>query len=133
MTIEYEKQGNVAIITINRPDARNAVSTAVATGIEESIDKMEDDDEVWVGVLTGAKTDKGYIFCAGADLKQMSTDLAQETQKIRGESNRLLQEKGDLEAQASQLESDITRLEKEIERLRNKKREKEEERDGLKD
>lgn len=72
--IEYEKRGNIGVITINRPDARNAVNTAVATGIEEAIDKIEADDDVWVGVLTGAKTAKGYIFCAGADLKQMSVD-----------------------------------------------------------
>ena len=72
--VEYEKRGNIGVITINRPDARNAVNTAVATGIEEAIDKIEADDEVWVGILTGAKTAKGYIFCAGADLKQMSVD-----------------------------------------------------------
>jgi enoyl-CoA hydratase len=74
MTIEYTKQGNVGIITINRPNARNAVNTDVATGIEDAIDQIEADDEVWVGILTGAKTEKGYIFCAGADLKQMSVD-----------------------------------------------------------
>jgi enoyl-CoA hydratase len=74
MTIEYTKQGNVGIITINRPDARNAVNSEVATGIEDAIDQIEADDEVWVGILTGAKTDKGYIFCAGADLKQMAVD-----------------------------------------------------------
>jgi enoyl-CoA hydratase len=72
--IDYQKQGNVAVITINRPDARNAVNTAVATGIEEAVDRLEADDEVWVGILTGAKTAKGHIFCAGADLKQMSVD-----------------------------------------------------------
>jgi len=72
--IDYEKQGNVGIITINRPDARNAVNSEVANGIESAIDQIESDDEVWVGVLTGAKTEKGYIFCAGADLKQMSVD-----------------------------------------------------------
>lgn len=72
--IDYEKQGNVGIITINRPDARNAVNTAVAQGIEQAIDAIEADDDVWVGILTGARTEKGYIFCAGADLKQMSTD-----------------------------------------------------------
>src|SRR5689334_18009827 len=72
--IDYQKQGNVAVITINRPDARNAVNTAVATGIEEAVDRLEADDEVRVGILTGAKTAKGYIFCAGADLKQMSVD-----------------------------------------------------------
>lgn len=74
MSVDFTKQGNVGIITINRPDARNAVNTAVAQGIEAAVDQIESDDEVWVGVLTGARTDKGYIFCAGADLKQMSTD-----------------------------------------------------------
>src|SRR5512134_1611899 len=72
--ITYEKRGNIGVITINRPEARNAVNTAVATGIEEAVDKIEADDEVWVGILTGAQTAKGYIFCAGADLKQMSVD-----------------------------------------------------------
>ncbi|MSX75672.1 MAG: enoyl-CoA hydratase, partial [Actinobacteria bacterium] len=74
MTVDYEKLGNVGIITINRPEARNAVSSEVAQGIESAIDQIEADDEVWVGILTGAKTEKGYIFCAGADLKQMATD-----------------------------------------------------------
>jgi enoyl-CoA hydratase len=74
MAIEYRKEGNVAVITINRPDARNAVNTDVARGLEEAVDKLEADDEVWVGILTGSKTAKGYIFCAGADLKQMSVD-----------------------------------------------------------
>lgn len=72
--IDYAKHGHIAVITINRPDARNAVNTAVATGIEEALDRMEADDEVWAGIITGAKTAKGYIFCAGADLKQMSVD-----------------------------------------------------------
>lgn len=74
--IDYEKRGNVGIITINRPNARNAVNTDVAQGIEAAIDNIEGDDEVWVGILTGARTEKGYIFCAGADLKQMSVDPA---------------------------------------------------------
>lgn len=72
--IDFEKKGNVAIITINRPGARNAVNTAVATGIESAIDEVEADDDIWVAILTGARTEKGYIFCAGADLKQMSVD-----------------------------------------------------------
>jgi enoyl-CoA hydratase len=72
--VDYEQQGNVAVITINRPDARNAVNTDVARGLEKAVDDLEADDEAWVGILTGAKTGKGYIFCAGADLKQMSVD-----------------------------------------------------------
>lgn len=72
--VDYETDGHIAIITINRPEARNAVNTAVAEGIEAAVDRMEADDAIWVGILTGARTTKGYIFCAGADLKQMSTD-----------------------------------------------------------
>ncbi|MCU1452130.1 MAG: Enoyl-CoA hydratase/carnithine racemase [Acidimicrobiales bacterium] len=74
MSVDYELRGHVAVITINRPGARNAVNTEVAQGIEAAIDRLEEEDEAWVGVLTGAQTEKGWIFCAGADLKQMSVD-----------------------------------------------------------
>jgi len=74
--IDYRKEGNIAVVTINRPDARNAVNTDVARGLEKAVDEIEADDEVWVGILTGARTGKGWIFCAGADLKQMSVDPA---------------------------------------------------------
>ena len=72
--VEYELDGHIAVITIKRPEARNAVNTAVAQGIEAAIDKLEEDPEAWVGIITGGQTDKGWIFCAGADLKQMSVD-----------------------------------------------------------
>ena len=72
--VDYELDGHVAVITINRPEARNAVNGEVAQGIEAAIDQLEADDEAWVGIITGARTEKGYIFCAGADLKAMSTD-----------------------------------------------------------
>lgn len=74
MTVDFTQQGNVGIITINRPDARNAVNSDVAQGIESAIDQIESNDDIWIGILTGARTEKGYIFCAGADLKQMSVD-----------------------------------------------------------
>ena len=63
--IDYELIGHVAVITINRPEARNAVNGVVANGIEAAIDQLEADDNAWVGILTGARTEKGYIFCAG--------------------------------------------------------------------
>ncbi|WCO65020.1 crotonase/enoyl-CoA hydratase family protein [Iamia majanohamensis] len=72
--VEYELDGHVAVITIKRPEARNAVNTDVAQGIEAAIDRLEDDSEAWVGILTGGPTEKGWIFSAGADLKQMATD-----------------------------------------------------------
>ncbi len=70
--IEYETQDHVAVITINRPEARNAVNAEVASGIEESLDRLEADDDVWVGIITGA----GPVFCAGADLKAISSGQA---------------------------------------------------------
>ena len=72
--IDYELNNHVAVITINRPEARNAVNGEVATGIEAAIDRLEEDDDAWVGILTGARTEKGYIFCAGADLKEISVN-----------------------------------------------------------
>lgn len=66
--VDYEQRGRVAVLTINRPEARNAVNGDVAKGMEAAIDRLEDDPEVWVGVVTGA----GPVFCAGADLKAIA-------------------------------------------------------------
>ena len=60
-----ERRGRVLLITINRPDQRNAVNAAVATGIAAALDELDADPELSVGVLTGA----GKGFCAGMDLK----------------------------------------------------------------
>jgi enoyl-CoA hydratase len=74
VTVDYQLDGHVAVITINRPEARNAVNRDVAEGVEATIDRLEGDDDAWIGILTGARTDKGWIFSAGADLKAMTTD-----------------------------------------------------------
>lgn len=55
----------VAVITINRPEARNAVDLEVATGIAAAIDEFESRNDLTVAILTGA----GGTFCAGMDLK----------------------------------------------------------------
>jgi enoyl-CoA hydratase len=60
-----ERRERVLIITINRPDQRNAVNAAVAQGIAAALDELDADDELSLGVVTG--TGKG--FCAGMDLK----------------------------------------------------------------
>jgi enoyl-CoA hydratase len=60
-----ERRARVLIITINRPDQRNAVNAAVAQGIAGALDALDADVELSVGVLTGA----GKGFCAGMDLK----------------------------------------------------------------
>ncbi|MGU3654630.1 crotonase/enoyl-CoA hydratase family protein [Mycolicibacterium sp. A43C] len=64
-----ERRGNVLIITINRPDARNAVNAAVSTAVGDALQAAQDDPDVRVIVLTGSG-DKS--FCAGADLKAIS-------------------------------------------------------------
>jgi enoyl-CoA hydratase/carnithine racemase len=59
----------VALVTINRPDARNAVNGAVAQGLEAAVERVEADPEIWAAVLTGAGP---HAFCAGADLKAVA-------------------------------------------------------------
>jgi enoyl-CoA hydratase len=59
-----ERRGNVLLITINRPEMRNAVNGAVAEGIAGALDELDADDELTVGVVTGA----GGYFSAGMDL-----------------------------------------------------------------
>ena len=60
-----EERGDVLVITINRPEARNAVNGAVAEGVADALDRLDADDALRVGVLTGA----GGTFCSGMDLK----------------------------------------------------------------
>jgi enoyl-CoA hydratase len=64
-----ETHDKVLVITINRPDARNAINGAVAAGMAAALDQLDADDELRVGVLTGA----GGTFCAGMDLKAFLT------------------------------------------------------------
>jgi enoyl-CoA hydratase len=59
-----ERRGNVLLITINRPEVRNAVNGAVAEGIAGALDELDGDEGLSVGVLTGG----GGFFCAGMDL-----------------------------------------------------------------
>jgi crotonobetainyl-CoA hydratase len=64
-----ERLGNVLVITINRPEARNCVNGAVSIGVGDALQEAQDDADVRAVVITGAG-DKS--FCAGADLKAIS-------------------------------------------------------------
>ncbi|HUS22097.1 MAG TPA: crotonase/enoyl-CoA hydratase family protein [Aeromicrobium sp.] len=64
----YEVRGRVAIITLNRPDALNAVNAALSTAVGEGLEAAVADPDVRVIVITGT----GRAFCAGADLKELA-------------------------------------------------------------
>ncbi|MFF5258535.1 crotonase/enoyl-CoA hydratase family protein [Actinomadura viridis] len=64
-----ERDGHMVIVTLNRPEARNALSSAMLIGMAEAWAYMSETPEVRVGILTGADGQ----FCAGADLKAMGT------------------------------------------------------------
>ncbi|MHB8671343.1 MAG: crotonase/enoyl-CoA hydratase family protein [Acidimicrobiales bacterium] len=78
--VEVEVKGRVAIATIRRPEARNAVNGAVARCMEAAIDRLEDDPDLWVGIVAG----EGPVFCAGADLKEISAGRATDLMTERG-------------------------------------------------
>jgi enoyl-CoA hydratase len=71
--LERERRGHVEILTINRPEARNAVNGEVAGSLSKALDELENDDDAWVVVLTGAG-DKA--FSAGMDLKAFAAGEA---------------------------------------------------------
>jgi enoyl-CoA hydratase len=64
-----ERRDNVLVVTLNRPEARNAVNLALAEGVAAALDELDADDALSVGILTGA----GSAFCAGMDLKAFVT------------------------------------------------------------
>jgi enoyl-CoA hydratase/carnithine racemase len=65
-----ERRGHVEILTINRPDARNAINGPVSKAMSVAMDELAADDECWVVVITGAGE---KAFCAGMDLKAFSS------------------------------------------------------------
>ena len=81
MSVQYETRGAVAIITIDRPDRRNAVDGPTAEKLAEAFRQFDADETLSVAILTGA----GGTFCAGADLKAVST----------GEGRNRVEETGD--------------------------------------
>jgi enoyl-CoA hydratase/carnithine racemase len=78
--VTFERRGAVAIITLRRPEARNAVNGALAQQLEAAIDRLEDEDGCWVGVLTH----EGPVFSAGADLKEVAAGRGGELATARG-------------------------------------------------
>ncbi len=68
MSVRYELRGPIAIVTIDRPEVRNAVDVATANALADAFRRFDDDGQADVAVLTG----EGGYFCAGADLKAVA-------------------------------------------------------------
>ena len=67
--VQYERSGNVSILTICRPERRNAVDGETADLLNDGFQRFERDDDARVLVITGDEV----AFCAGADLKALDT------------------------------------------------------------
>jgi enoyl-CoA hydratase len=78
--IRFEEDDRIAVLTIDRPEARNAINATVAQGIEDGIDRLEGDDNLLVGILTGVPP----VFSAGADLRQVSAGTGDSLRTARG-------------------------------------------------
>ncbi|HLZ69351.1 MAG TPA: enoyl-CoA hydratase-related protein [Dehalococcoidia bacterium] len=73
MAILYEKKGRIAYVTINRPDALNAIDPETNDELSHAFHDFRDDPELWVAILTGAGD---RAFCSGADLKALIPHLS---------------------------------------------------------
>ena len=70
MTVQVAREGHIEVITIDRPERRNAIDGATGKALSEAFDSVAQDEDVWVVVLTGAGNE---AFCAGADLTTAAT------------------------------------------------------------
>ena len=77
MAIDYQKEDKIAIFTLNRPEALNAMNVQTARELHEAMADFRDDPELWVGIITGAGD---RAFCAGADIKDMLPFLKEHLQ-----------------------------------------------------
>jgi len=66
MAVSYEKEGRIAVFTINRPEAMNALNMETMRELRQVMTEFRDDPELWVGIITGTGE---KAFCGGADIK----------------------------------------------------------------
>ncbi|MDH3212822.1 MAG: crotonase/enoyl-CoA hydratase family protein [Myxococcales bacterium] len=77
-----DREGHVLVVTLNRPEAKNALSSGMLAGMYRAWRMLDQDRELRVGILTG----RGDVFCAGADLKAMGAgETDEEFQKLMAE------------------------------------------------
>jgi enoyl-CoA hydratase len=82
--LETELHDHVLVLTMNRPEAKNALSPEMLVGLADAWDRIDADDEIRCAILTGA----GGVFCSGADLKAMndSQNTSEAAQRMRGDT-----------------------------------------------
>jgi enoyl-CoA hydratase len=82
--LETELRGHVLVVTMNRPEAKNALSPEMLVGMADAWDRIDSDNDIRCAILTGA----GGVFCAGADLKAMndSQNQSDAAQRMRSDS-----------------------------------------------
>ena len=78
-TIRYEKNGNIGIATINRPEALNALNSTVISELEQLISEVEKDAELGAFIITG----EGRSFCAGFNLNDLALDPPEDMGRIQ--------------------------------------------------
>jgi len=78
--VEFERRDHIALVTLNRPEARNAISPEVSQTMAGILDDIEDDSALRAVVLTG----KGEVFSAGADLKVVAQGKANDIARGKG-------------------------------------------------
>jgi enoyl-CoA hydratase len=78
--VEFEARGHIALLTLNRPEARNAISPEVSQAMAGLLDTIEADDELRAVVLTGS----GDVFSAGADLKVVAQGRGMDIARGKG-------------------------------------------------
>src|SRR5580658_1728983 len=71
--LTFERQGTTAVVTMNRPEAKNALSMAMLVGMVDAWTEIDTNDDIRCAILTGA----GGTFCSGMDLKSMSSPEAE--------------------------------------------------------
>ena len=81
-TILYEKRDNIVVITLNRPDALNAINRQLRGELAEAITEFDNDPQAFVAIITGA----GRAFCSGRDLKERAEDNAEGVQARASQS-----------------------------------------------
>lgn len=86
MLITYEVKNNIGLITLNRPDAANALSKSLLDELNQIINQIQEDQSIYCVIITGSGTKS---FCAGADLKErflMSDELVVKTVQYIGQT-----------------------------------------------